>query len=139
MNKTLKLVINSLLISVIGVFVIDYFSHLLFSDPMETIPYFFAKMAAYFIFSIIFLSVMNLKKNEFLKVFIGGVIVASIWGIYYNILPQIFDFYPFGIALGGLSFLGMGIFGTGIAFGTVHVLAFIGGYYISRLIPGLKK
>jgi len=38
MNKNyIKIVIDSLLISVTGVFVVDYFSHLLFSNPMETI------------------------------------------------------------------------------------------------------
>lgn len=130
----IKIAISSLIISVVGVFVIDYFSHLLFSNPMETVPYFIAKAIIYFIFSIVFLSVMNLEKNEFIKVIIGGIVVASIFGIYYNILPLIFDFYPSGISLSGLTFLGMGLFGTGFAFGTVHTLAFVGGYYFSKFI-----
>jgi len=134
MQKSLKILIQSAVISLIGVFVIDYFSHLLFSNPMETVPYFFAKSAVYFVFSLLFLSLLNLKKNEFFKVAIGGIIVALIWGAYYNVLPEIFSYAPFGISLYGLSFLGMGIFGTGVAFGIVHTLAFIGGYYISKLI-----
>ena len=134
MNKPFKVIINALLISLIGVFVIDFFSHLFFSDPMETLPYFLAKATLYLLFSILFLSVMNLKKNEAFKVIIAGIIVASLWGIYYNVLPAIFDYYPFGIPIAGLSFWGMGLFGTGIAFGIVHTLAFIGGYYASRLV-----
>lgn len=133
----IKIAINSLLISVMGVLVIDYFSHLLFSNPMETVPYFLAKMTLYFIFSIIFLSIFKLDKNEFIKVSVAGVTVALMWGTYYNILPSIFDYYPFGISLAGLTFWGMGLFGTGLAFGIVHALAFIGGYYSSKFI--LKK
>ena len=133
-KKYIKIAINSLLISIIGVFVIDYFSHLLFSNPMETVPYFIAKATVYFIFSIIFLSVINLEKNEFIKVAIGGIVVASLWGMYYNVFPSLLNYYPFGIALRGLTFLGMGLFGTGLAFGTIHTLAFVGGYYFSKLI-----
>lgn len=133
----LKIVIGSFLTAVIGVFVIDYFSHLFFSDPMETIPYFIAKAVFYVIFSFLFLSFINLNKNEFRKVVIGGVIIASIWGFYYNILPLLIGYYLFGIALVGLNFLGMGIFGTGVAFGIVHAVAFISGYYLSKL--ALKK
>ncbi len=99
---------------------------------METIPYFLAKLTLYFIFSIIFLLVADLNKNESTKVIISGIIVASIWGTYYNILPALFDFYPFGIPLNGLTFLGMGLMGTGIAFGVVHIIAFTGGYYTSK-------
>ena len=133
------MIISSLLISIIGVFVIDYFSHLLFSNPMETVPYFIAKAVAYFIFSILFLSFINLEKREFIKVAFGGIIVASLWGMYYNVFPALFYYYPFGISLRGLTFLGMGLFGTGLAFGTVHVLAFVGGYYFSKLIFRLNK
>jgi hypothetical protein len=134
-----KIFISSLLISIIGVFVIDYLSHLLFSNPMETIPYFLGKMTLYFVFSIIFLSIFNLQKNEFRKVLVAGIIVASIWGMYYNVFPVLFDFYPYGIALNGLTFLGMGLLGTGIAFGIVHVVAFVGGYYINRSIMSILK
>jgi hypothetical protein len=139
----LKVVIQSVLISLIGVYVIDYFSHLLFSSPMETPPYFMAKTALYFVFSIIFLSFFEIGKKEFIKVVIAGIIVSSLWGFYYNILPYIMDtffkinFYPYGVALKGLTFLGMGLFGTGLAFGIVHTLAFIGGYYSSNLILNL--
>lgn len=129
-----KIVISSLLISIVGVYGIDYFSHLLFSNPMETLPYFIAKFVLYLVFSILFLSFIDVSKKEFIKVVIGGIIVASIFGIYYNILPLVFDFYPAGISLSGLTFLGMGLFGTGLAFGTVHTLAFMGGYYFSKFI-----
>ena len=128
----IKIIINSIFISVIGIFVIDYFSHLLFSNPMETTGYFLAKMTLYFVFSIIFLSVLNLQKKELTKVIIAGIVVALIWGSYYNIFPAIVNYYPFGISLYGLTFLGMGLFGTGLAFGIVHTLAFIGGYYATR-------
>lgn len=130
----MKIVIRSIVISVMGIFVIDYFSHLLFSSPMETWGYFLAKTTLYFVFSILFLSVSDLNKNEFVKVLIAGVIVSALWGMYYNVFPSIFDYYPFGIPLAGLTFLGMGILGTGLAFGTVHTLAFIGGYYSSKCI-----
>ena len=135
----LKKIINSLFISIIGIFVIDYFSHLLFSNPMETTEYFLGKMTLYFVFSFIFLSFINLQKNEFKKVLIAGVVVALLWGMYYNVLPEIFDYYPYGIALNGLTFLGMGLIGTGFAFGLVHTFAFIGGYYINRNIMSLLK
>lgn len=133
-NNYLKIIIQAILITVIGVFGIDYFFHLFFSSPMETLPYFLAKATLYFVFSIAFLAIFDLKKNEFIKVAVGGIVVASSWGIYYNILPSIFDYYPFGIALRGLTFLGMGLFGTGVAFGTIHTLAFIAGYYLTRFI-----
>lgn len=131
----IKIIIKSLSISVIGVFVVDYFSHFLFSNPMETIPYFLAKLAFYFVFSILFFSSIDVNKKEFVKIVITGIVVSLLWGFYYNILPIIMDkvfhieFYPFGIALNGLTFLRMGVFGTGIAFGIVHTLGFVGGYY----------
>lgn len=137
MKEIYMRLIRSMLIAVIGVFVIDYFSHLLFSDPMETLSYFLAKMTFYIIFSFIFLSVFDLNKNEFIKVLIGGVAISSLWGMYYNVLPLVFDYYPFGISLEGLSFLGMGILGTGLAFGAVHTLAFISGYYSSKKVFNL--
>ncbi len=141
----MKIVIKSLLISGIGVFVIDYFSHLLFSNPMETIPYFMAKLALYFVFSILFLLFIDVSKKEFIKVLVAGVIVSLLFGFYYNIIPIIMDkffsidFYPFGIALKGLTFLGMGLLGTGVAFGTVHTLAFVGGYYSTKVISSFFK
>jgi hypothetical protein len=139
----IKIILSAAIISLVGVYVIDYFSHLLFSNPMETIPYFLAKLTLYFIFSILFLSFVDVSKKEFIKVIIAGITVSLLWGFYYNILPVIMDkvfsidFYPFGIALKGLTFLGMGLFGTGLAFGIVHTLAFIGGYYSSKLISKL--
>ena len=139
MKRSLKPVINSLLIAAIGVFVIDYFSHLFFSSPMETLGYFFIKFVFYFLFSLIFLYWLNLRKGEFIKVLVGGIVITSIFGLYYNVFPNIFDYYPLGISLRGLSFLGMGVFGTGLAFGIVHTVAFVGGYYISKKIFGAFK
>lgn len=136
-NNYTKIFTSSLLISIVGVFVVDYFSHLLFSNPMETLSYFMAKAIFYFIFSVVFLLLFNLEKNEFVKIAIGGIAVASLWGMYYNIFPAIFGYYPFGIALKGLTFLGMGLFGTGLAFGIVHTLAFVGGYYSAKFIKVL--
>lgn len=130
----INIAIRPLLIAVIGVFVIDYFSHLLFSNPMETIPYFMAKMTLYFLFSVIFLSVVDIQKNESTKIVAAGVSVSLLWGMYYNIFPLVFDYYPFGISLKELTFLEMGLFGTGLAFGIVHTLAFIGGYYSTKVI-----
>lgn len=130
----LKIVISSILLSAIGVQGIDYIFHLLFSSPMETPAYFLAKMTLYFVSAMIFFSFFNLNKHQFFKVLVASIIVASFWGIYYNVLPVLFDFYPFGIPLIGLSFLGMGILGTGLSFGIVHAVAFIGGYYLSQLI-----
>lgn len=134
-NNYFKIILSAVIMSVVGVYGIDYFSHLLFSNPMETLPYFIAKFVLYLVFSIFFLSFIDVSKKEFRKVIIGGIVVASIFGIYYNILPLIFDFYPAGISLSGLTFLGMGLFGTGLAFGIVHTSSFIVGYYSSKLIP----
>jgi hypothetical protein len=138
MKKYTNILIQSMLISIIGVYVIDYISHLLFSNPMETMPYFMTKLAMYFVFSILFLYFVQQNKHEWMKVAVAGISVSLLWGFYYNILPFVIYkffgiyFYPFGIALIGLTFLGMGIFGTGLAFGIVHTLAFIGGYYLSK-------
>jgi len=129
-----KILLRSSLITIVGVLVIDYFSHLLFSNPMETGPYFLAKLALYLIFSFLFLSLINLGRHKFIKVALAGMIVALIWGAYYNVLPILFDYYPFGIPLAGLTFLRMGTLGTGLAFGIVHTLAFVGGYYFSGLM-----
>ena len=68
----LKIVLRALTIAVVGVFGIDYFSHLFFSNPMETTPYFLAKMFLFAVFAIVFLSFFKLRKDEFTKVLIGG-------------------------------------------------------------------
>ena len=122
------------MIAVVGVFGVDYFSHLFFSNPMETLPYFLAKLVLYFVFSVVFLSMFGLRDNKFGVVAGGGVVVSALWGIYYNVLPLLFGYYPFGIALNGLTFLGMGLFGTGLAFGIVHTAAFVVGYYVTTYI-----
>lgn len=134
MKRILKIVLHAILISVIGVFGVDFFSHLFFSKPMETTAYFIAKTIWFFVFSSLALSIINFKKHELKKVIITGIIIATTWGAYYNVLPALFDYYPLGISLKGLTFLGMGLIGTGIAFGIVHSLAFIVGYYLGKLI-----
>lgn len=123
-----------MLIAVIGVFGVDYFSHFLFSSPMETGSYFLAKFSLYVVFSIIFLSIFKVRDIAFGTVVGAGIVVALLWGLYYNVLPLLFDYYPFGIPLGSLTFLGMGLLGTGLAFGIVHTLAFIVGYYVTTYI-----
>lgn len=133
-NKYLKIGGSALVVAIIGVFGVDYFSHLLFSNPMETTPYFFSKFILFFVFAILFLSIFDTKNNRFGRVMIAGIIVAALWGLYYNVLPLAFGYYPFGIPLQGLSFLGMGLLGTGIAFGVVHTLAFVVGYYITTRV-----
>jgi len=141
MKRGLKLIINSLLIAAIGVFVIDYFSHLFFSTPMETRGYFFVKAAFFFIFSLFFLRkefVFKRFNTRFKNALFGGFVLASLFGIYYNIFPY-FGFKTYGISLYGLSFLNMGLFGTGLAFGIVHTLGFVVGYYISKLVLGAFK
>lgn len=135
----LQIIFRSLLLSLIGVFVIDYFFHLFFSKPMETVPYFLAKLTLYIVFSFLFLAIFKLERKEFIKVLIAGIAVASLWGMYYNVFPIIFGYYPFGIPLRGLTFLGMSLFGTGLAFGTVHTLAFMGGYYATKFLFLKKK
>ena len=130
MSRYLRKGASALLIAATGVFGVDYFSHLLFSSPMETGPYFFAKLIVFFVFSFVFLSVFR-SKNSFGAVAGAGVIVSALWGLYYNVLPLAFGYDPFGISLQGLTFLGMGLLGTGIAFGIVHALAFVVGYYIA--------
>jgi hypothetical protein len=130
----LKIIVNAILLAIIGVWGVDYIFHLFFSSPMETPAYFMAKMTLYLVGAVIFLSFFNLSKHQFFKVLTAGFIIASLWGTYYNVLPVLFDFYPFGIPLNGLSFLGMGILGTGLAFGLVHIAAFVVGYYLSQLI-----
>lgn len=127
----LNLGMRSLLVAAVGVFGVDYFSHLLFSSPMETGSYFFAKFSLYAVFSVVFLSFFKLQRTEFGIVAGAGVVVAALWGLYYNIFPLLFGYYPSGIPLQGLSFLGMGLLGTGLAFGIVHTLAFIVGYYVT--------
>lgn len=135
MNKYLKYLIQSFLIAIIGVIVIDLPSHFFFSSPMETLGYFLMKMSYYFAFSYIFLIFIDLKpKKELIKVLVAGVIISTFWGIYYNIIPMIFGFTPFGIPLSSISFLGTSIFLTGLAFGLIHIFAFVIAYYLSKLI-----
>ena len=138
-KRWMKNALGATIIALVGVFVVDYIAHLFFSDPMETFPYFLAKLVLFFLFSFAFLSLVKLDKKEFLKVVIGGIIVSSLWGLYYNVFPEVFGYYPFGLSLYDLAFLGMGDLGTGAAFGTVHTIAFVFGYYVSKKIFGKIK
>jgi len=52
--------------------------------------------------------------NPLFKVVVGGVVVSSLWGMYYNVLPVVFDYYPFGISLEGLTFFRYGSFRNGL-------------------------
>jgi len=135
----LKIFLGAVTIAIVGVFVVDYFAHRFFSSPMETTGYFWAKATFFFIFSLIFLAKVNLSRKEFFRVVIAGIVVSALWGMYYNVFPALFHYYPYGLALSGLTFWGMGTFGTGLAFGTVHTLAFVGGYYLNRLVLGRVK
>ncbi len=130
----MKTFLRAAVIAVVGVWVIDYISHLIFSSPMETTSYFLGKMTLYFLYSIVVLSVFSFRGRKFWKVTVAGIVVALLWGAYYNVLPLVFHYYPFGIPLAYLSFLGMGLFGTGLAFGVVHTLAFVGGYYTAERV-----
>ena len=131
----LKIFAKSLIIAIIGVFNIDYFSHLLFSSPMETFSYFVFKAFFYFVFSLLFFYFIDLRKHEIQNVIFGGIIVAGLFGLYYNVLPIFtYGYLPYGISLKYISFLGFGNFITGLFFGIVHTLSFIGGYYVSKII-----
>lgn len=121
-RRTIK---KSLISSFIAVFIIDLIGHFLLSTPAETYSYFLAKFIFYFIFTLIFLA--KIDKIRIKNSIIGGLIIASIWGIYYNVLPVIFNYIPLGIPLSEISFLGMGILGSGIAFGLLHIIGFVGG------------
>lgn len=130
-NKLVKILIKALILAAIAVFLVDLLGHIFFVDKLETADYFLAKFSLYFIFSIIFLAFFKLR---FLTIAIGGVIVASLFGIYYNVLPPILNYVPFGIPLDELSFLGFdSLFINGILFGTLHVLAFITGAFTIKL------
>jgi len=118
------ILLHALTIGIIAI-ILDYLVHLTLTAPMETISYFLTKFVVFFIFSVIFLSII--RKLTILKIVIGGIIVASIWGFYYNILPVLFDYTPYGIPLSELSFLGTGLILTGLFFGITHTLGFIIG------------
>ena len=138
MNKYFKILIQSLIISVIAVFLIDYFAHLFLSIPMETIPYFLIKFLLYFVFAFIFL--MIFRKAKFYQVALGGILVGLFFGFYYNILPLFTTNYPiYGIPLSEISFLGRGIFLTGLAFGIIHTLGFLVGFYASKSVDLIKN
>lgn len=151
--KYLKLAIASVLIAVFGVYVVDYPFHLFLSTPMENITYFIAKDTLYTVYSFVFLYLasrtdgihIDLTTYRLWKIFLGGFVVAGLWGIWYNVLPWLLevtlkiDFYPFGIPVSGLSVLGQGLIFTGVAFGIVHTVAWMVGYYFTRLFPYLRN
>ncbi len=128
--KRKNIFLGALLIAVIAVFVWDLLIHLFFSEPFETIGYFLGKFTLYFVFSFFFLAFF--KKPKFLGVLIFAVATAGIWGIYYNILPLITGFVPFGIPLSEIIVLNVqNIFFSGFFFGIVHWIGFIMGYYVT--------
>lgn len=127
-------VVRALLISLFAI-MFDALFHFIFSKPFESLPYFGAKFVVYSIFALLFLLII--RKITFLKSFIAGVIVASLWGTYYNILPPILHYSPFGIPLYGLSVLGeSNLLIVGLFFGVVHTFAFVVGVYASKEIMG---
>jgi hypothetical protein len=129
-NKFLGLMYSALLISLFAI-MFDALFHFIFSHPFESLPYFVAKFVVYSIFAFFFLLVI--KKITFLKTFVAGIIVASLWGTYYNILPPILHYSPFGIPLYGLSVLGSSnLLLVGLFFGLVHTFGFVVGVYLSR-------
>lgn len=139
MDKSLGLKGSSYLwfVLLVGLFAIifDAIFHFFFSSPFETVPYFLAKFVVFSFGALVFLLVVKKKALVFWKVLLGGVVVASVWGLYYNVLPAIFNFNPFGIALKGLSVLGShNLFVTGLFFGVVHTFAFVVGFYLSKEI-----
>ena len=132
MNNYLKAFLKSIIISMVGVLGIDLLTHTFLSTPNETFGYFAIKFILFLVFSFIFLLIF--KKPSFYKVAIGGIIVSLIFGFYYNILPLLTGYSTYGISLRDISFLGAGIFLTGLAFGIVHTLAFVVGFYSSKII-----
>ncbi len=132
-KRVKNLFFQALILSIVAVFAVDFLFHYFFSSPMETTYYFLAKFALFFAYSFLFLKYYKMnKKWEFYMVVLAGAIVSLIFGAYYNIFPAIFHYSPFGISLAGLTFLRMGEFGTGLAFGIVHTSAFVVGYYVNK-------
>jgi len=132
MNKFLRIFFKSLIISIFAVFLFDLPLHYFFSVPMETVGYFLIKFSLYFIFAFVFLLVF--KKAKFYEVLGGGIVVALIWGAYYNLIPAFTNYSVVGIPLSEISFLGRGIFLTGSSFGIIHTLGFIIGFYVSKIM-----
>ena len=125
-----KLLLASLLATFIAI-LFDFIIHYTLSSPMETFGYFFIKFTIYYIFATIFLILL---KQTFLKIVIAGIVISSLFGIYYNLLPAI-GYTPFGISLKGLSVLGISSYlFVGLFFGIVHTLGFMLGIYSTKLI-----
>lgn len=135
-NKITSFIFRLILASLITVIIaisIDYFIHLLFTDPMETLGYFTAKFLVFFVFSLIFFSIFSFVKLRQIYIIIGGIVVALIWGTYYNILPAVSDYSTFGIPLSELAFFGFeNDIIVGLLFGITHVLGFFIGANIGR-------
>lgn len=124
---------EALIIASIAVFIIDLPVHYFLSSPMETTSYFIAKFIFYSIFSLIFLNYYDIEDTKI--VIIAGTIVASLWGIYYNILPSYLGYVPYGLALKDVTFLNFGYLGSALGFGITHTLGFVLG---ARLVGRLE-
>lgn len=135
--KLSEIFLYPLIVAGVAVLIIDLPTHFFLTSPNETFSYFFTKFIVYYIYSSVFL---NFFKLKFLNIAIGGAIIATLWGIYYNILPLLFDYTPYGIALNGIAFLGItNYLITGLLFGLTHTIGFIAGVYGVKLIEKLKQ
>lgn len=119
-----NIILASLVTALIAVFLIDFPFHYLISSPQEEISYYLMKFAVYFLYSVIFFKFYKITKRSLI---IASLIVSLVWGAYYNVLPSILGYSPYGIALTGISVLGRGVFVSGLLFGLIHMLAYYVG------------
>ena len=128
-RRTIKF---SAILAVVAI-IFDYIIHRTLTSPMETTGYFIAKFLFFFALAIIILTFYPRKgTREFRYVIITGIVVALLWGAYYNILPALIGYTPFGIPLIGLTFLNYTGFMSGLLFGATHVAAWMIGYYTAK-------
>lgn len=109
---------------------LDYFGHYFLSTPMEPLSYFLIKFLIFFVGVVIYL---NWFKRT--SVLLASIIIAGALGVYYNILPSLYNFEPIGIPLSEISFLGQKGILSGIYFGILHVGGLLIGFkYSNKLI-----
>lgn len=131
-NKVSLVLLASLTTALLAI-ILDFFIHLTLTIEMENAGYFGTKFILFFIVAFIF---FLLFKPTFFKIIILAIIASGLFGIYYNILPAIFDFTPFGIPLSELRFIGLeesGIILTGFLFGLTHIISVIIGASVGSL------
>ena len=117
------------MVSVIAI-VLDFFGHYFLSTPMEPFGYFFIKFIIFYVGIVIYL-------NWFRKmpVLFASIVIAGALGVYYNVLPSLYNFETIGIPLSEISFLGQKGILSGIYFGILHVGGLLIGFkYSDRLI-----